>query len=241
MCGETVGERLRRRRWGELRAAQQDVAAAAGISRSQLCEVERGSAGTTAATLTRLAAVLGLDAGDLLAHAAREGRLHPFRGRVAADAPPVPAAAPRRRPARPPGRCPAGRAWLEAAEAAAVLHCSDETVRRLIRVGALAPARLEPKGGGRQRRWLVAAAAVAAYDPGNARRVRPNPQPDPPPGHLSLDAAVAASGLSRGAFYRRLAALGLATVLDGRRRWVPVGHLEALREALTTEDDFPGR
>ena len=82
---------------------------------------------------------------------------------------------------------------------------------------------------------------VAAYDPGNARRLRPNPQPDPPAGYLALDAAVATSGLSRAAFYRRLAALGLATVLDGSRRWVPVGHLEALREALTMEDDFPGR
>ncbi len=239
MCGETVGERLRRRRWSELRAAQQDVAAAAGISQAQLCEVERGTAGTTAATLTRLAAVLELDAEDLLAHAAREGRLHPFRGRVISNSqppPPLPA------PIRPAsGPIPAGRAWLGTAEAAAVLHCSDETVRRLIRVGALAPARLEPKGGGRQRRWLVAAAAVAAYDPGNARRRGPNPQPDPPTGYLALDAAVATSGLSRAAFYRRLAALGLATVLDGSRRWVPVGHLEALREALTMEDDFPGR
>jgi transcriptional regulator with XRE-family HTH domain len=233
MAEESLGGRLRRRRWGELRAAQRDVAAAAGISPAQLCEVERGTAGTTAATLTRLAAVLGLDADALLAHAAREGRLYPYRGRIVGDAPPPPPLPPPRRPA--PGPVPPGREWLELAEAAAVLRCSTEAVRRLVTLGTLAPARREPKGGGRQRRWLVAATAVAAYDPGNARRVRPNPQPDPPPGHLSIGDAVAASGLSRGAFYRRMAALGLATVRDGHRRWVPIGHLEALRAAEADE------
>ncbi len=236
MTEGSLGEWLRRRRWNELRAAQQDVAAAAGISPAQLCEIEHGTAGTTAATLGRLGAVLGLDIDALRAHAAREGRLHPHRGLADAvgdsvSPPPLP---PPRRP--PPGPVPPGRDWLELSEVAAVLHCSKEAVRRLVTVGKLAPARLQPKGEGRQRHWVVATAAVAAYDPGNARRIRPNPQLAPPPGHLSIGEAVTASGLSRGAFYRRLAALGLATVRDGHRRWVPEESMLELRLAEAADE-----
>ena len=54
----TLGERLRHRRWNELRVFQATLAATAGISPAQLCEIERGTARTTVPTLRRLAEAL---------------------------------------------------------------------------------------------------------------------------------------------------------------------------------------
>ena len=230
----TLGERLRRRRWAELRVFQADLAAAAGLSAAQLCEIERGTAGTTEATLQRLAAALGMDYADLAAQAAREGRLNPHRNRLADGrspdreeaAPPsvegLPRV-PRRRRRRVPGP------WLTTDEAAQVLGCSRRTVSYLIRHGRLAPVRMEPKARGHQRRWLVAAEAVTAYNPPNEGRRWPRRKERPPAGYVSLDTFARRVGVPKATLYRRMADGTLRTVKLGNRRWVPREELEPFR------------
>ncbi len=229
----SLGERLRHRRWDELRVFQATLAATAGISPAQLCEIERGTARTTEATLRRLAEALGLDFAELRAQAEREGRLGIARVRPAGRKP-MPAAQPARpvpgkpRPPRPRPDPPGP--WLTTAEAAEILGCTVRTVGYLIRRGRLAPVRLVPKRAGQQRRWLVAAEAVMAYDPPNAGR-RWNPRSEPiPAGYLSAEAFAQRVGLSKATLYRRMAEGALRSVKTGNRRWIPCDELEAFRD-----------
>lgn len=227
----TLGERLRRRRWAELRVFQADLAAAAGLSPAQLCEIERGTAGTTEGTLARLAAALGLDFAELRAQAAREGRLAPRRG-ARGPAPdggaagplagPLPRVPKRRR------RQPSGP-WVSTAEAAALLGCTPGAVADLARRGRLRPAVLAPKAGRHQRRWLVAAEAVAGYEPPNAGRRWARRAEAAPPGHLSVAAFARRAGVPKATLYRRMARGEVQSVTVGRRRWIPRDQLAAAR------------
>src|SRR6478735_6079128 len=64
----------------ERRLRQRDLAAAAGISIAYLSEVEHDRARATAPTLHRLAALLDVDANELVAIARRSGGLAPRSG-----------------------------------------------------------------------------------------------------------------------------------------------------------------
>src|SRR5829696_6730180 len=116
----SLGERIRARRWDELRYRQADAARAAGLSPAHLSELERDVHRASEPALRRLAAVLGLDPDDLVAHARREdrlGRQPPSRG-DRGDAPPGPPP----EPVSPRGGpVPPGTRWLTTAEAGEVL------------------------------------------------------------------------------------------------------------------------
>ena len=77
--GETLGGRIRRRRWEERRVRQRDLAAAAGVSPGYLSEIEHDAARATAPTLRRLALALGLDGDAFVAQAAAAGGATPSR------------------------------------------------------------------------------------------------------------------------------------------------------------------
>ena len=232
----TLGERLRRRRWAELRVFQADLAAAAGLSPAQLCEIERGTAGTTAGTLRRIADALGLDFAELAAQAEREGRLARRRGRRPGG----------RRPSDPLAAGPATRLpqqpvaatkpWLSTREAAALLGCTPGVVAYLIRRGKLRPAVLEPKTKHGQRRWLVAAAAVERYDPPNRGRAWARRPQSAPAGYLSVEEFARAVGVAKATLYRRVAQWGLTTVTTGNRRWFPADQVAAFRRRQRDED-----
>jgi len=219
----TLGERLRSRRWDELRFFQKDVAAAAGLSTSRLSELERDRHRVTEPTLWRLATVLALDPDELVAQAVREDRLarqSPSRGRRDRDGvgpPPVPV------PPVPPHPVP-DKPWLTTAEAADALGLTAFTVGQLIRRGRLAPAR-KARGGKGPPRWLVAAEAVVAHEPSGGWE-RPKPGPHlVPTGYLSLAAFAEAVGLSYGALHRRLEAGEISSVRVGWRRLIPTQEL----------------
>ncbi len=224
-----LGERLRRRRWDELRIFQAALAATIDLSPAQLCEIERGTARTTEPTLHRLAEALGLEFADLRAHAEREGQLGILRARPGTrktpSARPVPGPPhpPRLRP-DPPGP------WLTTAEAAKVLGCSIHTVGYLIRRGRLAPARRLPKGADQQRRWLVAAEAVLAYDPPNTGRRWGRRTEPAPVGYLSVEAFAQQVGMPKATLYRRMAEGAVRSVMTGKRRWIPCEELATFRD-----------
>jgi len=222
----SLGERIRSRRWDELRYRQDDTARAAGLSPSRLSELERDRHRVAEPALRRLALVLGLDPDDLVAHARREGRLArtpPARGDRSADPagpPPAPV---------PPRPVPAvGAAWLTTAEAAAALGVTPNAVRHLIGRGALGPAERRRIGKGPMR-WVVDAEAVRAFEPGNPGRRPTGPLPVPA-GYLSLDGFRAATGLSHGALHRRLESGEVASIRIGRRRLIPERELRRYAE-----------
>lgn len=214
----SLGERLRTRRWDELRYHQEDTAAAAGLSPSRLSEIEHGRHRVGEPALRRLAAVLGLDADDLVAHARREDRLavqqpKGLRTPEPVGPPPVPV------PVRPDLPRPPKR-WLTTGEAAPLLGLTRQAVADLIRAGILAPATRRSLGKG-PARWLVEAQAVLAYEPPHqGRRAGSGPHPVPA-GYRSLRAFADAAGLSYGALHRRLEAGEIASVRIGTRRLIP--------------------
>ncbi len=227
-----LGERLRRRRWDDLRVFQATLAAAVGLSPGHLSEIERGTARPSEPTLHRLAEALGLEFAELRAHAEREGQLGLTRARPAnrTTTPGRPVPGPPE-PSRP--RPHPATSWLTTAEAAEILGCTVHTVGYLIRRGRLAPARRLPKGADRQRRWLVAAEAVLAYDPPNAGR-RWGRRTEPAPiGYLSVEAFAQQVGMPKATLYRRMAEGAVRSVLTGKRRWIPRAELAAFcdREA----------
>jgi transcriptional regulator with XRE-family HTH domain len=227
----SLGERLRTRRWDELRLFQRDVAAAAGLSPGHLSEIERDGRPTTEPALRRLAAILELDPEEVLAQAEREGRLSrrlSSRGRRDTEPSgpppaPVPPSPPRPRPAH---------AWLTTQEAATVLGTTTPVVRGMIRSGVLRPAQRRRIGRG-PARWIVSADAVAAYRlPREGRAMARGPKPIPP-GYLSMEAFADAVGLSYGALHRRLEAGVIASVRIGNRRLIPEGELTRFTDGRT--------
>ena len=93
-------------------------------------------------------------------------------------------------------------------------------MRDLLRAGRLRPAVKARVGGTGHARWLVDAAAVAAYRaPRHHHGGRPAAAP--PPGYVSVPAFRDATGLANATLHRRLAAGAVASVAVGRRRWIP--------------------
>ena len=229
----SLGERLRTRRWHELRLLQRDVAVAAGLSPSRLSQIEHDDHPTTGPTLRRIAAILALDLTEVLAHAAREGRLStqlsPKGRRDTEPSGPQPNPV----PPTPPRPDPA-HAWLTAQEAAAVLGLTAESVRAILRRGLLRPAYRRSLGRGPDR-WQVAAEAVVAYRSsaeGYARARGPQPAP---PGYLSMKVFAEVIGLSYGALHRRLETGAIASVRIGRRRLIPEREVRRFAGELSDE------
>lgn len=234
----TFGARLRQRRWGELRIFQADLAAAVGISPAQLCEIERGSAGTTPITLFKIARALDLDFAELRAQAEREGQLTRLRER------PIPSGAAtglrtwQDLPRRPRRLRPApSKPWLSTAEAAELLGCTQHTVGYLIRRGRLQPAIKLPKSRQGQRRWLVDAGAVERYEPPNDGRQWHPTRNGAPEGYLSAEEFAHQAGVTKPTLYRRIAEWNLATIKIGHRRWFPARELARFRDQPDTSID----
>ncbi|MGH2532072.1 MAG: helix-turn-helix domain-containing protein [Thermomicrobiales bacterium] len=235
---QTLGARLRQRRWGELRVFQSVLAEAVGISPAQLCEIERGSAGTTPITLWKIARALELDFAELRAQAEREGVLTRLRERPTPEPSPTDPLARRDLPSRPARPRPtASKAWLSTDEAAAMLGCTRHTISYLIRRGRLQPAIKLPKSRQGQRRWLVAAAAVEGYNPPNDGRQWHHQQHPAPEGYLSVDEFAQQAGLPKPTLYRRLAEWRIASIKVGQRRWIRANELARFHSSLGPGDD----
>lgn len=226
---ETLGQRLTRRRWEELRVLQRDLAAAARVSRGYLSELEHDTARATEPTLRRLALALALPEFALVEQARREGRLSTNFGARTNRAVSIAEGELPRMPPAPPRPHPES-AWLTSAEAARVMGLSSGYVSALAQDGALCPAhRVRLPGQRGPARWLIAAEAASAYwspSEGFAKRR----SEDAPAGYLSVRAFQDASGLSYGSLHRRLEANVIASVWIGPRRFIPEGELTRWRE-----------
>jgi transcriptional regulator with XRE-family HTH domain len=180
---------------------QLDLAANSGVTHETISRLELARRGPRAETVRRLAAALDVAPADLTA--------------TIAPAEPEPT--------------PSGH-WLTADEAAAALDRTPFDVRRLIRAGRLRPAVRQAADGRSRPRWLVDAAAVAAYPAPKREGAAPRgPRREPPPGHLGVEAFVKAAGLAKATLYRRIASGEVASVWDGTRRWIPAAELARLR------------
>jgi excisionase family DNA binding protein len=216
-----LGARIRQRRWGELRIFQAVLAEAVGISPAQLCEIERGSAGTTPLTLWKIARALDLDFPELRAQAEREGVITRLRDRPLPAPSTISGPGWQDLPRRPERQRPAAsKQWLSTDEAAAILGCTRHTIGYLIRHGRLQPAIKLPKSKQGQRRWLVDAAAVERYDPPNDGREWHHQPSTAPEGHLSMEEFAQRAGITKPTLYRRMAEWRLPTIMTGRRRWI---------------------
>ncbi|MGH2560594.1 MAG: helix-turn-helix domain-containing protein [Thermomicrobiales bacterium] len=237
-AAQTLGARLRQRRWGELRVFQAVLAEAVGISPAQLCEIERGSAGTTPITLWKIARALELDFAELRAQAEREGVLTRLRERPTPSPSPTDPVARRDLPSRPARPRPAAtKPWLSTDEAAAILGCTIHTVAYLIRRGRLQPAIKLPKSRQGQRRWLVDAGAVERYDPPNDGRQWRHRRHAAPEGYLSVDEFAHQAGLPKPTLYRRLAEWRINSIKIGQRRWIRENELARFHEHAGTGFD----
>lgn len=217
---QTLGERLRHRRWNELRLFQEDVAHAAHLSPGFLSELEADRTRVTVASLRRLAMALGIDPDDLIDHARRTGRIGNVSSRTKSDAtletvPPPSRARPRVTHPLP------DQEWVTADVAAEVLGCGASLVRNLIRRGALAPAKRVQIEGRGHARWLIARSALASYVPRNEGRAFPRgSRSEPPPGYLSLTAYADAAGIPYATLHRRVMAGEIPSLVQHGRRWV---------------------
>lgn len=226
----SLGERLRQRRWDDLRLRQRELAAAVGLSPGYLSELEQDKARATAPTLRRLALVLELEEFALVRHAVAEDRLAPKGGhRGRPDLQPL-APPPAPVPPAPPRPVPRTR-WMTVAEAAAAIGMSPEGIRHLARAGRLRPARRVHRPGEKgPPRWIVATTAVLAYRSPSEGYAKP-PRREPPAGLMSIKDFVAASGIAWATLYRRLDAQEIASVKVGRRRFIPETELARVLEA----------
>jgi DNA-binding XRE family transcriptional regulator len=226
----SLGQRLRQRRWDELRLRQRDLAAAVGLSPGYLSQLEHDRARATEPTWRRLAQVLGLQEFALMRQAVAAGRLAPKGGhRGRADLHPL-APPPTPVPPAPPRTMPRTR-WLTIAEAAAAIGMSPEAIRHLARTGGLQPAmRVHRPGEKGPPRWIVATNAVLAYRSPAEGYAKP-PRQEPPAGMISLKEFARASGIAWATLYRRLEAQEIASVKRGRRRFIPATELARVLEA----------
>lgn len=225
----TLGQRLRRRRWDELRLRQRDLAAAVGLSPGYLSELEHDHARATEPTLRRLALVLGLEELTFVHHAVAEDRLAP-RGGHRGQPEFAPLSSPTPVPPVPRRLAPTTR-WLTIADAVAASGLSPERIRQLARTGRLRPAmRIHRPGEKGPPRWIVATNAVLAYRSPSEGYAKPRRQ-EPPAGMISIKAFAAASGIAWATLYRRLDANEIASVKCGRRRFIPETELARVLEA----------
>jgi DNA-binding XRE family transcriptional regulator len=232
----TLGQRIRQQRWDERRLRQRDLAAAVGLSKGYLSQLEHDKARATEPTLRRLALALGLEEFALVTQAAAEDRLAAWighRGRTEiSPLAPTPASVP---PAPPRPAAPKKR-WLTTAEAAEVIGVVPDTIRTAAATGRLRPAyRVHLPGDKGPPRWIVATKAALAYRPGNdgyAKRVAT----PAPAGFVTINKFVTASGLPWATLYRRLDAKEIASVKIGRRRFIPEGELDRLMDAKKPSD-----
>lgn len=231
----SLGQRLRQRRWDDLRLRQRALAAAVGLSPGYLSDLEHDQARATEPTLRRLALVLGLEEFALVRQAVAEERLAPKRGhRGRPDLQPL-APPPARVPPAPP-RPRLTTRWMTIAEAAAAIGMSPQSIRQLARAGRLGPARRVHRPGEKgPPRWIVATTAVLAYRSPSEGYAKP-PRRAPPAGLLSIKEFVAASGIAWATLYRRLDAQAIASVKLGRRRFIPETELARVLEAKQRGD-----